>query len=171
MALFKEACQFKSANKFLCLWANKKAYVSELVRPVLDDAWSHSALSFVGFSTAVPFIDVPDVAGSGLIDGTEDAQLLMLHFRLFLAHLGQLILFSMQHLSPPWSWVRYLENAPNSRKIVLARMKEFWSMVLALESSVERVHVGYAKQLHVLVRLLTKWVWLPRWLGARTPAL
>jgi hypothetical protein len=91
------------------------------------------------------------------VDLSEEQNLLLNHYRLFIAHVGQLVCFSIQHQSPPWCWVAYLEKMPGHRGSVLASMKKFWETVILLERSTDRVHKALSQQLPMKVCLFGKY--------------
>ena len=138
----------RSANKYLALWASPTAYLAECVLPVLGDSWSVQNLQYIGFLGSVPPVPVP-LFDEGLIDGdvTEEQDLLTLHFRLFLSHVANLMLFSVLHQSPPWQWVLYLAGGGSTRRQVLDRMQAFWELVLRLEASADPLEQSFSKLL------------------------
>jgi hypothetical protein len=144
----QDATTAAASNRYLCLWANKRACLAEMVLPVFSDSWSPTSLQYIGFSSAVPQFKAP-LSQQAHVDLSEEQDLLLHHYRLFVAHVGQLLCFSIQHQSPPWCWVAYLEALPGHRGRILASMKKFWETVMILETSTDRAHRALSQQLAV----------------------
>jgi len=146
-SLSQEAGLPQSANKYLCMWANENAYLAEVVRPVVISSWSAASLQYIGIDSAVLAVPVPlyDVIGQ---DGlSEEQDLLVLHLRLFISHIGQLLTFALLHQTPPWQWVLYLEGTAGGRTRTLTGMRRFWDLVISLEESTISIEQGFAKLL------------------------
>jgi len=109
------------------------------------DSWSYASMAYVGFNGEVEACDMPMVDAEW--DETEEQELLRAHYRLFVSHLREILLFAILHMSPPWEWIRYMES-PRCRPMVLAKMRAFWEMVHCLESSDEAILKGFSQQLN-----------------------
>ena len=136
----------------MLLWADAPAYNDIVVIPMVRKSWSRSSLEFIGLEETLPF-PVPAL-GDYPGEVSEEQDLLFLHLRLFISHLGQLIAFAFLHQGPLFEWVRLLDERPSIKRCILARMRTFWELVQTLEESSVRLELGFAKQLHFKVALI-----------------
>jgi hypothetical protein len=112
--------------------------------PIFSDAWSKLTLEYIGLPGSVSYVNVPE---DPLIVVAEEQELLVLHLRMFVSHMGHMLFFGLLYQSAPWSWCRYIEGNPRSIPVVLDEMRRFWRVVLSLEASEDKVLQGLSKRL------------------------
>ena len=131
--------------KFYLLWAEKRRWDSEVVLPSLRHSISMGSMTYLGFHENVFNVEAPIFS-----DPTQDsneATFLLSHVRLAMSMLWQLVTYGAQPQTPPWSFCRLLSEGDKTE--VLATLRGFWNVVLALESANTPECKALLEHLHV----------------------
>lgn len=103
----------ENANKYLLLWSNAEQWKASTILPVVRDSWCADALLYIGLDQQIEMFDAPLLDMSP--DMTDEQELLYLHLRLVMSHVGQLLLYVVLPQSPPQCFINVLD--PNTRSV------------------------------------------------------
>jgi len=119
---------------FMRCWADPGTWFSTLVKPALTQCFQAvGTWHELGLPSKVGPFEVP--LSPSVPDASEAAELLLLHLRQGMEMVNQLVYFGILYQTPPWCFCLLLDRTGDALRSLLARLRNVWRTVLAIESS------------------------------------